>query len=482
MGKGDLTLRKGNPFMKIAVFQDSAGFIEPECINAFQRLDHIVKVIRLERDSSNPDVTLPYNIVERVSELLSFMPDLLFMVNGNGIDNMGLIPKIAALLKIPLALWYVDRPYTLENWNTGYVSPTTIMFLTDKLYMQDLRDSGLKKSFYLPLATNPARFSEGIVQYKDRLMDIVFVGKLDRDKAYTYFNILKDRWNNKPDNFDEIFRKIINTYRNRPGLSIALISESTFSDHGFPLRFPSTEIKTLFYNSVEYMANVLHRTETIKALKPFNITVCGGWEWLDVVDKRHYLNEVNYFSGLASIYKNAIINLNISRLQLMTALNQRLFDVPAAGGFLITDYREDVEELFDTGREIVCYRNIEELKSNIRYFQSHPEERRKIAESAKEKVMEKHTYEIRMSEMFKYVSLCLTDSEYSEQMNRLIRTDHSYVDALNLLGAAAYQIKQNGLSEEFFKLGLSLDPFNTDGKKGLEVINRILGKRRFATA
>lgn len=468
--------------MKIAVFQDSAGFIEPECINAFQRLGHNVKVIRLERDPANPDITLPYNIIERVSELLRFMPDLLFMVNGNGIDNSGLIPRIAALLKIPLALWYVDRPNTLENWNTGYISPTTIIFLTDKLYVNDLRDSGIKKSFFLPLATNPARFSEGIVQYKDRLMDIVFVGKLDRDKAYTYLSILKDRWGNKPDSFEDIFKKIINKYRSRPGLSIELISEATFSDYGFPLRFPSIEIKTLFYNAVEYMANVLHRTETIKALKPFNITVCGGWEWLDVVDKRHYINEVNYFSGLASIYKNSTINLNISRLQLRTAVNQRLFDVPAAGGFLITDYREDLEELFESNNEIVCYRNIEELRGQLRYFLSHPEDRKRIAASAKEKILEKHTFEIRMSEMFKYVSLCLTDSEYNEQMNILIRQDHSYVDALNLLGAAAYEIKQNGLAEEFFKLGLSLDPFNADGKKGLEVINRILGKRRFATA
>lgn len=464
--------------MKIIVFNDSASFIGPECVIAFRNLGHKVKTISLERDPGNPGQTFPYNIVKRVEDILSFMPDLLLMINGNGIDNKGLIPRIAAILKIPLALWYLDRPDTLENWDSAYIAPTSSIYVTDRTYVNELKNIGLKKVCFLPLATNPERFNVTGELYRDKLMDVVFVGKLDRDKAFTYFSSLKDKWDNKPEDMDNLFWKIVHAYRKRPELTPELITKNIFQDFGYSLEYPSEEIRNLLFNAIEYMANVYNRTEFVKELRPFNISVCGSWEWLDVVDKRHYINEVNYFSGLASIYKNAIINLNISRLQLKTAVNQRLFNVPSAGGFLLTDYREDVEEFFEIGKEVICFRNMEELKGYIRYYLSHPDERGKVVSAAREKVLMNHTYEIRMAELIKNINYSFSDSEYSEEINRVIRIDPVYIEALNLLGAAAWEINQTDLSGEFFRLGLVLAPYNAGGKKGIEIINRITGYKK----
>lgn len=468
--------------MKILVFQDSNGFIEPECINAFRLLGHELKTIILERNPDDHDRTLPYNIVERVGEILSFMPDLMLMVNGNGIDEKDLIPRIAAILKIPLAIWYVDRPYTLENWSHDHITPTTVIFVTDRVYVSELRYAGFDRVHFLPLATNPERFSKEDNIHVDAPMDIVFVGKLERDKANAYFDSLINKWHDRPDDFDTLFRKALHTYSKRVGLSLCEITHRIAAEHNIKLEFPSVEIEKLFFNSIEYMANIYYRTEVVRALRHLGITVCGGWEWLDVVDKGHYIEETDYFTGLAAIYKHAVINLNITRPQIKTGINQRLFDVPAAGGFLITDYRDDVEKFFEPGKEIVCYKNIDELKGYIKYYLAHPAERAEIVCAAREKVVQNHTYEVRMQEFISHITASISDTEYSKEINRVIRTDYLYIEALNLLGAAAWETGNSHLALEFFKLAVSLNPYNADAKRGIEVINRVISMSKRALA
>jgi len=51
------------------------------------------------------------------------------------------------------------------------------------------------------------------------------------------------------------------------------------------------------------------------------------------------------------------INFNVIQLWIGETENQRVFDVPAYGGFLIIDYRSYLEELFDVGGKIAVYKN-----------------------------------------------------------------------------------------------------------------------------
>ncbi|MBU0567726.1 glycosyltransferase, partial [bacterium] len=94
------------------------------------------------------------------------------------------------------------------------------------------------------------------------------------------------------------------------------------------------------------------------------------------------------------------INLNITKAHSPTAINQRLFDVPACGGFVLTDFREDLNLLFDAD-EVAYYQNKEDLLEKVRFYLSHPEEREKIARRARKRVLSQHTYEVRMESLVK---------------------------------------------------------------------------------
>ena len=81
------------------------------------------------------------------------------------------------------------------------------------------------------------------------------------------------------------------------------------------------------------------------------------------------------------------------------AVNQRVFDVPSCSQFLLTDYAEQLEDLFVVGKEVVCYRNVDEIEDLVSYYSRHDEQRRKIASNGYKRVIKDHTYVARINDM-----------------------------------------------------------------------------------
>ena len=91
------------------------------------------------------------------------------------------------------------------------------------------------------------------------------------------------------------------------------------------------------------------------------------------------------------------MNINYTSFQMRTAVNQRVFDVPACGGFLLSDRQEDMERFFEVGREAVCFCCEEEAASLAAHYLANEGERKRIAEAGRRRVLAEHTYEKRMA-------------------------------------------------------------------------------------
>jgi spore maturation protein CgeB len=78
-------------------------------------------------------------------------------------------------------------------------------------------------------------------------------------------------------------------------------------------------------------------------------------------------------------------------------LNVRAFETAGIGGFQMIDWRPGLGQLFEDGKEIVCFRNINELRDSVDYWLSHPEERLEIANAGKKRAHAEHTYQLRLS-------------------------------------------------------------------------------------
>jgi spore maturation protein CgeB len=81
------------------------------------------------------------------------------------------------------------------------------------------------------------------------------------------------------------------------------------------------------------------------------------------------------------------------------AVNQRVFDAPAAGGFVLTDFREQLAELFEVGEEVVCFGEPGEIPDLVRYYLKHPEVRKRMTGKARARVLAEHTYRHRVAVM-----------------------------------------------------------------------------------
>jgi spore maturation protein CgeB len=174
------------------------------------------------------------------------------------------------------------------------------------------------------------------------------------------------------------------------------LTEEERARYGSPVTFVGTVIPS--------------REKVLQALREFGLRIWGpprnAWGTWD--PERSPLGGVwqgrsAYGEEAVKIYAASDITLDIHFLFGETLpicnVTPRVFEVPACGGFLLTNACEQLERLYALGTEMVCYRSLEELRRLIAYYLAHPEERREITTRASRRARQEHTFKHRLEEM-----------------------------------------------------------------------------------
>ncbi len=85
------------------------------------------------------------------------------------------------------------------------------------------------------------------------------------------------------------------------------------------------------------------------------------------------------------------------------SLNPRVYEVMASGALLLTDYRPELEDLFEIGKDLVVFNGPEDLAEKVRYYLEHEKERKDMAQRGQAKVLRKHSYANRAEQLLKVV-------------------------------------------------------------------------------
>ena len=72
-----------------------------------------------------------------------------------------------------------------------------------------------------------------------------------------------------------------------------------------------------------------------------------------------------------------------------------LFEAMACNQLVITSYMEELKDYFEIGKEIVCYRSLEELEELVAYYLAHEYEREQIRNAGYMRFLKEHTYQNR---------------------------------------------------------------------------------------
>ena len=106
------------------------------------------------------------------------------------------------------------------------------------------------------------------------------------------------------------------------------------------------------------------------------------------------------------LYHHSAISLNLHRVDVERGYNMRVFEIPGAGGFQLTNYVPGIEELFEEEKEIALFRSTDELHDKAAYYLAHPQEREKIAAQGQRRAAAHHTFPQRAATI---LSICGLD-------------------------------------------------------------------------
>jgi hypothetical protein len=134
-----------------------------------------------------------------------------------------------------------------------------------------------------------------------------------------------------------------------------------------------------------------HRPEILERLRAVGIEVAvhgPGWPSgpLEDEEMRRFFNRCRVNLGLGDMFYS----------RWLTNLKGRDFEVPATGrGVYLTTYNCDLADCFHLGRELSCYRGIDEMIELIRRHLARPDEAREMAARARERVLREHQWKHR---------------------------------------------------------------------------------------
>jgi spore maturation protein CgeB len=75
--------------------------------------------------------------------------------------------------------------------------------------------------------------------------------------------------------------------------------------------------------------------------------------------------------------------------------NIRLFEATGMGACLVTDWKENMPEMFESDAEVITYRSPEECAEKVRYLLDNQDQLQHIASAGQRRTLRDHTYQRR---------------------------------------------------------------------------------------
>jgi len=347
------------------------------------------------QDKNHDDTFLSY--VKKNVSLNLF--DCLFSIN-----YWPLLSEICQQAGIPYLCWCYDNPLNVRDIQRTLGNEANHVYCFDKTQVLGYQRQGFQTVSHLPLGINRKRLSK-VSPYDPHCLrfasDVSFVGKLyesalDQILAATddyckgYLQALINAQSEVYGAYlidqsitDTFLDKINQSFRERvPGtgfvlhreeLSFALACEVTRRDRIILLSLIGPRAKTKFYSYNDS-------------------SVIKGVEKCPPVD---YLEEMPY------VFAASRINLNPSLRAIQSGIPLRALDIMACGGFLLSNYQEELAEAFVHESEMVLYESLPDALEKALYYLKHEGERAKIALKGREKTLADYDMRDRLTLMFK---------------------------------------------------------------------------------
>ncbi len=311
-------------------------------------------------------------------------------------DFLPTISDICNQMNVKYVSWTFDSPlFTL--YTPAVRNSCNYIFVFDKGQYKRLQRLGISRLYHLPMAVNKNRISTINITDEDEKKyqsDISFVGNLYHGNLYNQLKQFLSE--NNRQYFEQILHRIsgkllekdIESYVDdgivsflNQALNEEMKNNYLMSDRYFYAeRFFSRKLSEM--DRIE-MLNRLGKRFQVKLYTNNDTSMIQNVDVCPAVDYEGDMNKVFYLSK---------ININLTNRSIETGLPLRIFDIMGSGGFLITNYQEEIEDYFQIDEDLVVYHSLDELEEKCQYYLTHEQERLRILINGYNKVCQNHTY------------------------------------------------------------------------------------------
>lgn len=384
------------------LFYRYGSICEPDIIEAFRSLH--IDVLEESTEITQKKLT-PAQRIKLVQQALeSAHPVFVFSIN--------FYPDIAEICHIyqtPYLCWTVDSPVP-ELFSGAMQQPTNRIFLFDRAQYETFSPYNPSGCFHLPLAANTSRYDKVLASISPAdkqkwSCDISFVGSL-----YTEKNPVRNLQNLSPyasGYIDGLVEASLQLYGYNPleiAISDKLVKEIQNATDSFYTPANAIMDSSRYIAAHQYIGMQVAETERIRTLNTlaehFAVDLFTRSDTTSLRGVRVH-NGISTHVEMPKVFHLSKINLNMTIKPIQMGLPLRIFDILGCGGFLMTNYQDELPELFDIGVDLEAYASIEELLDKCSYYLIHEDERRQIALNGYQKLVSNHTYKHRILEMIR---------------------------------------------------------------------------------
>ncbi len=372
------------------IFYRYSSVCEPDFIDAFKSLG--INVVE-DRDGSQIQGNVDLKMRHLGDMIAEHKPMFVFSIN--------FFPFISILcnrLKVKYVAESVDCP-VFELYDNAIMGEYNRIFLFDYKQYESLNKYNPSGVFYLPLGAPAKRTTKLLEKEEDFLFDISFVGSLYKEKDPYLRTSLSGTKKKRLGGLinEQMIKSSGGLDYIEENLTDSDIADIKASDTGFYSTDRSLMNLDRFVAINDYISPHIAYLERISLLNEIaektgrEIHLFTKSETSDLNKKIHFHGGVSTLVEMPCVFRQSKINLNMTMRSIQTGLPQRIWDVLACRGFLITNDQLEVSEYFKVGYHLETYRDKKELIDKINYYMIHEDERCRIAQRGYEEVAARHT-------------------------------------------------------------------------------------------
>ena len=318
------------------------------------------------------------------------------------------VPVISDLCekyRTPYIAWVYDSPL-VSVFHDSVLNSVNRIFLFDNAFYDRLVQIRIPHVYYMPLAANTGRIQALDMTEEDRerfSCDISFVGSLYEQNDYNHLAPYLP-----PEIILPINRYLVHnlcnwsTVRSWPLLPEICVNYLTEKNSIDLSAIQSFQLPASMYLGISIECRKLAEMERITALntlaESFKVDLYTSGQ-SDQIDILSIHPPVNYYIEQYKVFHFSRINLNLTLPSIETGVPQRVYDILASGGFLLSNYQREFEQLFEIGRDLVVFHDLAELKEQAAYYLAHEEERREIAAHGQQTVTRLYSLKDQLTRM-----------------------------------------------------------------------------------